>query len=716
MLPVVEVINYLYNNNICKKINIWDGVIVINEDKPAIILNNDPKKRKRNLIKNKMLILLWELYFRHNNNSYILNVIKEYKENKTESYETLMEKCYKEKPEMREIINSIFEDEIKYKITDILNDPSENMYFSERTKVLNLLDKNEMKLFEKTLNECYEYVKKAEPKRNVRIISDKKINERILKTRGMTKEEIYNVCLDLEDKIGLIRYLVYLFIMPYNNNYIQRGKSIIKNITDIFLKILEIQDDEEIKNMLNEKIYIYIEYVNSRILRGSTIMKDENNNIAIVNKPRVVRIKENNENTDILIENENSKMIVHRNKINKYWENNTEIEIFPDEIFGDEINILLTKILDTNLFENFLEHEGNNKTFKVTDEKILKSMSLNEKINNVENCLKYLKSVGYEYENDIFEKRKFSGKLFEYNLCGENNEIAKQIFNKNEINIQSLEHIVNDIHENKIKNEVTNIINSLKSNGVKDRVLTDETSYNTSSSTIFCHDNIDIKNKMVIELKDYHKNGNNVMKYNLNMEFKKIYANELKSILENTLMKYLIEENEDEKEKLFISIKEQCEILYNKKKFEKKFYKNNFYYGFAVTINKFNTIEIPENYNENESANSLENILLVKRHQNQIFTPIMEDKYIVGYKKLRGLNIIANELMSKHLTKEIFNGEKFKFLITVWFKYGIGVYNYTEDELVDDNFILGTYKTSFTNARDSKYNAVLIPIEKFKIF
>jgi hypothetical protein len=47
---------------------------------------------------------------------------------------------------------------------------------------------------------------------------------------------------------------------------------------------------------------------------------------------------------------------------------------------------------------------------------------------------------------------------------------------------------------------------------------------------------------------------------------------------------------------------------------------------------------------------------------------------------------------------------------------GIGVYDYSDDDLVINDYILGTYRSAYAHDdQDGNYNAVLVPVGKFKL-
>ena len=96
----------------------------------------------------------------------------------------------------------------------------------------------------------------------------------------------------------------------------------------------------------------------------------------------------------------------------------------------------------------------------------------------------------------------------------------------------------------------------------------------------------------------------------------------------------------------------------------------------------------------------------------------MKDRHIIEYEPISKKPIkqeqgrLINEKLGLNKTKE----NKYKFQISMRTKYDIVIYDYTNDNYINNDFILGTYKVSHTHddqGKDKKLNAVLIPIEKF---
>ena len=136
--------------------------------------------------------------------------------------------------------------------------------------------------------------------------------------------------------------------------------------------------------------------------------------------------------------------------------------------------------------------------------------------------------------------------------------------------------------------------------------------------------------------------------------------------------------------------------------------------GIPITINKWNKVVVPDDYDYDDSPSTEEQINYIIKSQGQKFIPYTDNRYIIGYEQVGGSSKEYNEKMTDYINEDLIQDKRFQFMITVRFKNGIGVYNYTMDNLVDNDFILGKYKNSYAHdTRALKYNSVLIPIEKY---
>ena len=283
-------------------------------------------------------------------------------------------------------------------------------------------------------------------------------------------------------------------------------------------------------------------------------------------------------------------------------------------------------------------------------------------------------------------------KLFEYGICGIDNVNAMKLFLIQHPNFQVSDFIVEHIfqtHKKEIKGKVPN----------------------GAQGGQFCQDNIDITNAIINEMK-YYEDENYESMYKLNIQLKEIYINELLESINNELIEYLKSNDESILDGLKIFI----EILSNKDKFDKQFYLENPYLGIAITINKWNPVKIPKDFDFEECPNTPEQVEIIKSNQGQKYIPHMRNRHIISYEYIDASPEVK-KLMTEELNKEIFKGRKFKFYITVGFSKCIGVYDYSSDILVIDDFILGTYHASYTHDKrgEVSFNSVLIPVEKFTL-
>lgn len=357
--------------------------------------------------------------------------------------------------------------------------------------------------------------------------------------------------------------------------------------------------------------------------------------------------------------------------ITQISEYQTQIEIINSTDY--KIDFLFPEIFKYNSRTKKYQYD-NNEFGKIKNKLKVFSEACADKIK----AQKYLDSIGIEEKID-------SGKGLEFAICGLDNKTAKELFNLLHPFMQVSDFIILDLFE-KIKHKIE------KATG--------------SASKMFCTDNIDLVNLIFNEMKDYSSGSMNyITSYNANMASQRIYLSKCKT----ELIKALANEDTEDIEYYF-------SILKDRNSFLKSFYANCPYIGFALTMNKFNPIVIPRSYNPNARGvvNTLRQIEKVRSNQDQLFIPFMENKEIIGVIKRTG-TFGDSELMNKQMKKAMFSrNQRYKLLVTARLSYCICQYDYTNDDLVKDDFILGTYKTT-SAGQDKKYNGVLIPIEKFKL-
>jgi hypothetical protein len=236
----------------------------------------------------------------------------------------------------------------------------------------------------------------------------------------------------------------------------------------------------------------------------------------------------------------------------------------------------------------------------------------------------------------------------------------------------------------------------------------------------FCIDNVDTTNCIFSEMK-YYEAINYVSQYNINIQLKEVYINILKDTLMNYIKQHTLISDKKTKKVIMDNINAIYKVLSDKKEFNKDFYKYRRYMGVGITMNKFNPIVFPDNFDFSdriEGENFKTKLERVKASQGQLFAPIMKDQKIIRIEMLTSkatpeVRANFNKKFNKFL--KISDSNPYIFDVTTVFNKGVGVYPYSDDDLVENDFILGTYQAAY--AWDDRYrthfNAVLIPIEKF---
>lgn len=287
-------------------------------------------------------------------------------------------------------------------------------------------------------------------------------------------------------------------------------------------------------------------------------------------------------------------------------------------------------------------------------------------------------------EDLVMIEKEYSmpGKPAEFSICGIDNPFARQFYDVEHPNMQVCDFIVEEI--------------------------------TGSSGKSFCIDNVDITNKLFSEMK-YYVGINYVKQCNLNRELKLIYINNLKKKIRTYIIKLNDIDYKSKHDSLNTKLANIRNILSKKSIFELAFYKNNNYLGVGVTMNKFATIELPPDYMYNGPSNK-DMIDHVVQSQKRSYIPIFNDD-----RRITKITYdIDDEAKVKNFNRrfnKLIKGKKspYKYYITCVFKGVVGVYNYTDDDYIDKNFILNSYKCAYAydDKDHNKFNAVLIPIEKF---
>lgn len=411
--------------------------------------------------------------------------------------------------------------------------------------------------------------------------------------------------------------------------------------------------------------------------------------------------------------------------LDKYETTNPPV-VFTDEERDDytnEINIIID-FIESVRYEFFKPDEIDDdddfkeqKAIRLSLYNKIKGVVVNTKNPYYIKALPYLKSILVDEEHKFFdvdidendeeifvdkmvqtsEKNKklikaalkafFSpGKPAEFGICGPDNPIAQIIYRLTNPNFEITDYIAEDA--------------------------------GSSLGGQFPIDNVDRINLIFSEMKYYTSiTFRNALK--LQVRLKKKYYNELLQILKDLFEDYLTaldDDNITETNKIMTDIEIALEVLTNKDNFNKNFYKysKGGYIGLGVTMNKFNPIKIPKGYDFENSPSTKEQIEVVQSKQGQKFIPNIKNRKVVGMTTSAGENKDVDEAIKESFFDE---GQEYSYYITCAGGDAIGVYDYTNDDYVEDDFILGVYRTAFAHDdRDgTDYNAVLIPIEKFEL-
>lgn len=305
-------------------------------------------------------------------------------------------------------------------------------------------------------------------------------------------------------------------------------------------------------------------------------------------------------------------------------------------------------------------------------------------------ALPYLKSITVNetqkfLDDDAALKAFFpAGKPAEFGICGLDNKVAKKIYNLKHPNFEITDYLIEDA--------------------------------GSKLGGQFPIDDIDRTNLIFNEMK-YYTDITLKTIHSYQIRLKKQYYNQLLETLKEDFRLYEIAFLKGETSSVkdvMLNITSVLDVLTDKDEFNKDFYKNSEsgYFGIGVTMNKFNPIEIPEGYDFTDSPSTEKQIAEVKSNQKQKFIPNIKNRKVIGMLTKAGQSNAVDEKIKNMFFKK---GQKYDYKITCVMGDCIGVYDYTKDDYVENDFILGTYRTGYTHdAHDGrKYNAVLIPIEKF---
>ena len=393
-------------------------------------------------------------------------------------------------------------------------------------------------------------------------------------------------------------------------------------------------------------------------------------------------------------------------KVEEYKATNPEIQLIENIEYGKEINKIIsaintasnTKLLDTPIDENSDKYQEliefastfPNKDISETYAKTIKvdgKSKYFKKDNKTQFKLQNIKTN--EIYNAFDHDYESFGKPQEFSICGIDNPYAKKLYKVEHPNIQITDFIVENILSGGIGSQ-------------------------------FCFDCIDIDNRNIIEMKKYI--GVNYFKmYNLQIEFKKAYINHLKKEIDKYIILYVKtpKSNTSKRDTYFQIIMEYRKVLTDKNEFDKDFYRNIHYYGIGIAMNKFDKIVIPSNYIYDDKFNTEEMMTHVKDSQGQKFIPHFKDRKLTHVTRTPTKDVEKDKKFNKDFN-ELIDGEStpYNFYVTCQFSKVLGVYDYTNDKLVENDFILNVYRCAYQHdSRDNKdFNSVLIPIEKFIVF
>lgn len=371
--------------------------------------------------------------------------------------------------------------------------------------------------------------------------------------------------------------------------------------------------------------------------------------------------------------------------INKYWSENEKIKLEKDNEFIDSsINKLISNINKADIIDDELPATEYEKAKALRGDfpdkeygfKYMKTIKVNGKY-------KFLKEDGKP--NTAFMEKEYSsaGKPAEFCICGIDNPLAKKIYDVAHPNMEVTDYIVENITGKQGKS--------------------------------FPIDNVDLTNKIFSEMK-YYQQIHYRNYYNINIQLKQVYKNMLFDTFVIQIKAYeeaLLEGKEKKAKVMLQNIKAVYNVLTNKDEFNKDFYKNRLYMGVGITINKFNPVKIPEGY-DFEGLITKERIDDVKSEQGQIYIPHITNRKVTAITRDTGSEE-QRKLFDKEFKKKI-GTMPYTYDITCVCSDAISVYEYSNDDYVENDFILGTYQSAYSSDdQKGKFGAVLIPIEKFTL-
>lgn len=287
-------------------------------------------------------------------------------------------------------------------------------------------------------------------------------------------------------------------------------------------------------------------------------------------------------------------------------------------------------------------------------------------------------------------------RVWEYGMCGSNNNEASKVFSS-------------VLHEGRRTDFKTS-----------DEIAV---TYNITGGNSLPVDLIDKKNGNASESKYYTK-VEYVRMYNINMKFQKHYYEKQKVLLKQKILD--IQLNQEDREAIKIR-DETLKILNSKQSFLRSFYANTNYMSVNIGAGKWGGV--PDNVTDNIQdglANSVKQINIYKGHAApKIQLSFNEKRRMIQWNvkddnksKKRSKEQLTDELSNAFFKNDKGKSIKYCYTVNVKFKDGVGLYNYTKDDYLNDcKHIVQGYKigVSYDQHEDKGLfmDAIKIPIEKF---
>ena len=287
-------------------------------------------------------------------------------------------------------------------------------------------------------------------------------------------------------------------------------------------------------------------------------------------------------------------------------------------------------------------------------------------------------------------------RVWEYGMCGPNNNEASKVFSS-------------VLHEGQKTDFKTS-----------DEIAV---TYNITGGNSLPVDLIDKKNENASESKYYTK-VEYVRMYNINMAEQKKYYEKQKEELKKCIIKILVNPEDEEAIK---NRDKQLKILNSKQSFLRSYYANNNYQSVNIGAGKWGNV--PDNVTDKIHeglANSEKQINNYKKHASpKIQLSFNEKRRMIQWNvkddnksKKRSKEQLTDELSNAFFKNDKGDSINYGYTVNVKFKDGVGLYNYTNDDYLNDcKHIVQGYRigVSYDQHGDKGLfmDAIKIPIEKF---